>query len=67
MLVPVSVDEQVVGTVGHVVWFKETDPQQYSLFVLRHTVIVSLQRQVTVPVMLLQVDGVEQFAEGKVE
>lgn len=65
MVVPVKVDEHDAGTVGHEVEFNEMEPQQYCPLVLIHVVTVSLQRQVTVPEILLQVDGVAQVADGK--
>lgn len=64
-MVPVKVDVHDSGTVGHEVEFNEMEPQQYCPLVLTHVVRVSLQRQVTVPEMLLQVDGVAQVADGK--
>jgi hypothetical protein len=39
VFVPVKVDEQDVGTVGHEVEVNVCDPQQYWLLLLRQTVI----------------------------
>lgn len=63
---PVNDDEQEVGIVGHEEDVNVDEPQQYWLLSFTQTMIASLQRQLTVPLILLQAEGAVQDVEGNV-
>lgn len=63
---PVNDDEQEVGTVGHEEDVNVDEPQQYWFLSFTQTMIASLQRQLTVPPILLQAEGAVQDVEGNV-